>query len=539
MSDTRAPRQSLETLATWGTDNLRRIVAVDSQSDSFSETIPSTEGQRQLSELLQGYFQKLGFSSALDASANLVVVLPARDAAEDAPSLAMMAHLDTSFGTQALPHMEQISAWDGGRIDYPGNPHLNVTAERYATTQYFVGDDVLHGPGAAPFGLDDKLGMSEMMTLARVLVENPTIPHCALRLIFRPDEEIGRMAAVEGLADTLKEAGVTHGYTIDGLDPFEINVENFNAARAHVDIPGQRLAPAEGAQERLIGLRIVGVKTHGATARPEGHLNAITVMTRLWDQHLRGRAEIIPVWMKTEKLEETSADVWFQLSADDDDGLSALQGELNGLLQAELAPHGWKGARLTEAHDQPHRHRPRTDALPLALEHLSTFFATPGPAPILPEDSDHYDGYSNPCSIGPIKGDEESGHLRVTYRLRDFEQDNLAARKRHVRQAVARAERELTVDMADQYVNMKPSLAQHPELVHWASAATRAIGREPVLRPIRGGTGVDPFLERRIPVANLGTGYFAPESDKELTSRQNIARHVQWLTHLVQVVARA
>ena len=56
-------------------------------------------------------------------------------------------------------------------------------------------------------------------------------------------------------------------------------------------------------------------------------------------------------------------------------------------------------------------------------------------------------------------------------------------------------------------------------------------------RPIRGGTGVDPFLAVNVPIANLGTGYFAPESEKELTSKQNIARHVLWLAHLVQHIA--
>ena len=67
---------------------------------------------------------------------------------------------------------------------------------------------------------------------------------------------------IEGLADTLKAEGVTHGYTIDGLDPFEINIENFNAARAWVDVEGQRLEPVEGARDRVMGVRIVGVKIH-------------------------------------------------------------------------------------------------------------------------------------------------------------------------------------------------------------------------------------------------------------------------------------
>jgi di/tripeptidase len=84
---------------------------------------------------------------------------------------------------------------------------------------------------------------------------------------------------------------------------------------------------------------------------------------------------------------------------------------------------------------------------------------------------------------------------------------------------------------------MGPALEAYPELMQWADDAAVAMGIDTRKGPIRGGTGVDPFLDRGIPIANLGTGYFAPESEKELTSRQNIARHGLWLTNLVQVVA--
>ena len=94
-----------------------------------------------------------------------------------------------------------------------------------------------------------------------------------------------------------------------------------------------------------------------------------------------------------------------------------------------------------------------------------------------------------------------------------------------------------TLRISQQYVNMGPVLADYPELVDYATAALVPLGEPAVHAPIRGGTGVDPFLDQGIPVANLGTGYFAPESEKELTSRQNIARHALWLTYLVQAVA--
>ncbi|MCC6651997.1 MAG: hypothetical protein IT348_12670, partial [Candidatus Eisenbacteria bacterium] len=81
-----------------------------------------------------------------------------------------------------------------------------------------------------------------------------------------------------------------------------------------------------------------------------------------------------------------------------------------------------------------------------------------------------------------------------------------------------------------------PKLAQRPELAEWAKRAGEAVGVETRVLPIRGGTGVDPFLERGVALANLGTGYFAPESEKELTTLELMAGHAGWLFALVQVV---
>jgi hypothetical protein len=71
-------------------------------------------------------------------------------------------------------------------------------------------------------------------------------------------------------------------------------------------------------------------------------------------------------------------------------------------------------------------------------------------------------------------------------------------------------------------------------LVSWAQEAGEAVGHEVPVLPIRGGTGVDPFLDAGVAVANLGTGYFAPESEKELTSMEMLAGHARWLVALVQ-----
>lgn len=526
-----APKQSLSEIAARGTELLEHVIAIDSHSDERSESIPSTPGQARLSKSLAEFFSGLGYASTVDDNANLMVEIPAK--VEGAPKLAFMVHIDTARGTEAVPKLETLPAWTGERIPFPRNEHLQVSVENYPETEVYRGEDLLFGPGEAPIGLDDKLGMSEMMLMAELLAQNPQLPHGELVLVCRPDEEIGRMEAVEGLAAALEQRGVTRGYTVDGLAPFEVNTENFNAARASVNIQGQPLKLAPATRARALELSIRGAKSHGATAKSEGYLNATVVCARA----LASLPDsVVLVDYNSDHSAEVDAKLRFVLRADDEPGLDAAQTELLSALDAQLAPHAWKGARVelgeSNSADPAAEYG---DELPRLFAHIRGFLAKSehSPSPLLSEDSEHDQGYSNPYFVS-----HEGRAATLDYRLRDFTDAGLTGRKRHI-EALCANQAGLSLELADQYVNMGPSLAPFPELVSWAETAASAMGREILRRPIRGGTGVDPFLARGIPIANVGTGYFAPESEKEFTSRQNLAAHALWLVNLVQVVAEA
>jgi di/tripeptidase len=531
-TQTIAPQQDLETLAGWGTENLTSVIAIESQSDEASSNIPSSEGQRVLSDFLRGYFGDLGYATEQDAFANLLVTIPGNlEAGHTCPPVAFMVHMDTAQGTLAVPALTVTRAWDGSRVRYPENDRLTVTVERYPDTSGFLGDDLLHGPGRFPIGLDDKLGMAELMTLAQILARNPQIRHGELVLVFRPDEEIGRMQAVEGLAGELARRGVRYGYTIDGILPFEVNVENFNAARALVKVEGTPLALPAG-RTRALRIAMAGVNTHGAVAKPEGHVNSTVLAARALAA-LGERDDIVIIDFQSDDALECNATLVFLVCGPDDAALDRAEAALAGALRAEIEPHAWKGAYLeitVEPAAPPEVPVAITDGARRVFTHLQRFLREPAVSPLLAEDSDGYQGYSNPYFVS-----RKGQTFTIEYRFRDFDPQLLERRVEHVR-ALCQAEG-LEADIKDQYVNMGPRLAPYPELVDWAAEALQALGRAAVRRPIRGGTGVDPFLEHDIPVANLGTGYFAPESEKELTSRQNIARHTLWLVHLVQVIA--
>ena len=540
MSHSFALSTSQETLAAWGTEHLEAVVAMDSSSDEKSPTIPSSEGQRRLSSYLRDFFAALGFVGEIDEHANLLVRIPPTPRCERVPCVGLMVHMDTAHGTRAIPRLIVEESWDGGRISYSANPRLHVDAESYPLLQAFIGDDVLHGPGDFPFGLDDKLGMAQLMTLARVLAAEPAIDHGEIFLVFRPDEEIGRMEAVEGLARELRRRGVRFGYTIDGLSPFEVNTENFDAARARVRIVGAPLAlSSSSAQTRRLRILVTGVNTHGATAKSEGYLNATVVFARAMRSCRAAVAadggEVLPVRFRSDPEQECNAVIELVLRHATADGLAHMEKLVGQAFEDQILPARRRGADVVVLPgDDPAEAAGTvpTDATVRLLGLLSAFFEREGPQPLLSEDSDGRQGYSNPHRVV-----EEDETVIVDFRLRDFSADALADRAAHVRAAAA--DGGLRAEVESQYVNMGPVLGRFADLPRLAEDAARAAGFTPDRRPIRGGTGVDPFLAQEIPVANLGTGYFAPESEKELTSRQNIARHVLWLVRLVERIAHA
>ncbi len=506
-------------LAAKSLEHLESVVRIDSSSDEGSETIPSTPGQAELAEHLRGFFEALGASVTVDDYANLIAALPGRGAGADKAPLALLVHLDTARGTYATDALTVVPRWDGSTLAFEANPDIQVNTALFPSLQAYVGYDVVHGPGDAPFGLDDKLGLTHMMTLAWALAQQPDLDHPPLLLIARPDEEIGRMEALKHVAATLAARGVPFGYTLDGLDPFEINLENFNAKRGSVIFRSRtpRLPRSGEVVRALVG----GVNTHGATAWAEGHRTALRLLAEVW--HVVGATPgVIPIHLATDPERDCDAVADFHCAT------PQARAALLDALHAAVAPHAPRGASLVTSFFASNAEPDGAAADVLAWVYAFLFEDHPGftlPA----EDSHGRDGYSHPERALPT----DEG-IQVDVRLRDFDPEQLQARVDHLRlRAGSRA-----CKIAHQYINMGPRLLQAPHLVRYAQDAAQAVGVTAPVQPIRGGTGVDPFLEHNIPIANLGTGYFAPESEKELTSLHHMALHVRWLVALVQGVAQ-
>src|SRR5699024_6159017 len=62
------------------------------------------------------------------------------------------------------------------------------------------------------------------------------------------------------------------------------------------------------------------------------------------------------------------------------------------------------------------------------------------------------------------------------------------------------------LDLKDQYYNMRDKIEPVKEIVDTASKAMKNLGIEPVIQPVRGGTGGSQLSYKGLPTPNVFTG---------------------------------
>jgi tripeptide aminopeptidase len=137
--------------------------------------------------------------------------------------------------------------FDGSPITLPDDPTQIITTDRYPYLGKKIGDDIITASGTTLLGADDKAGIAIIMTAARHLLANPSIPHGPIRIAFTPDEEIGRGVNARLPADL----GAAFAYTLDGAHLGEIVYETFSADAAKVTVKGVSIHPG-WAKDKLV-----------------------------------------------------------------------------------------------------------------------------------------------------------------------------------------------------------------------------------------------------------------------------------------------
>lgn len=159
------------------------------------------------------------------------------------------------------------------------------------------------------------------------------------------------------------------------------------------------------------------------------------------------------------------------------------------------------------------------------------------PQDMLPETTEGRVGFVHPYA-GVI--DVESSNIKVL--LRDFDISGLDAKEKMLRDMVTQTaakfpEVKVSIEVKENYKNMKEVLKDHPELTANAMEAARRAGLKPFMKPIRGGTDGARLTFRGLPTPNLFTGGSNFHGKLEFNSRRGLEKSTETLIHLVQIFA--
>jgi tripeptide aminopeptidase len=233
------------------TERFLRYVTIDTQSDPSSPTCPSTEKQKNLGRLLASELREMGLTDAhLDPHGYVYATLPA-NTERKVPVICFCSHMDTSpdcTGKNVKPQI--VQNYRGGDIVLPADPNQVIRAAEHPALSSQIGNDIITTDGTTLLGADNKAGVAEIMDAAQFLLDNPQVKHGTIKILFTPDEEIGR--GVDKV--DLKKLGATFAYTIDGESAGHIEDETFSADGATITIEGVSTHPgfAKGKMEHAI-----------------------------------------------------------------------------------------------------------------------------------------------------------------------------------------------------------------------------------------------------------------------------------------------
>ena len=221
-------------------DRFISYITIDTQSDSSSETTPSTEKQWNLANKLVDELRAIGLSDVtIDENAYIMATLPS-NVEHDVPTIGFISHFDTSpdfSGTNVKPQI--INNYDGKDIVLNKEENIILSSSYFDDLLQYIGQTIITTDGTTLLGADDKAGITEIVTAMEYLVNHPEIKHGTIRVGFTPDEEIGRGAH----KFDVEKFGAEWAYTMDGSQIGELEYENFNAAGAKITIKGKSVHP--------------------------------------------------------------------------------------------------------------------------------------------------------------------------------------------------------------------------------------------------------------------------------------------------------
>jgi len=232
-----------------------RYVQIDTQSDPTSKTIPSTEKQKNLGKILTKELLDLGLSDAhLDEFGYVYATLPGnRPNNSDIPVICFCAHMDTSpdcsgEGVKPIVHKN----YQGQDIVMPDDPNIVISMAEHPELARKTGHDLITASGTTLLGADNKAGIAAIMDAIQFWVNNPDVPRGTLKILFTPDEEIGR--GVDKV--DIEKLGAKFAYTIDGESAGSVENETFSADGLVVKFTGISAHPGFAKGKLVSALKV-------------------------------------------------------------------------------------------------------------------------------------------------------------------------------------------------------------------------------------------------------------------------------------------
>jgi tripeptide aminopeptidase len=230
-----------------------RYVQIDTQSDPLSSLSPSTEKQKNLGRLLVNELNAMGLQDAnLDEFGYVYATLPS-NTDKQVPVICFCAHMDTApdcSGTHVKPIVHE--KYDGSDIVLPDDQSQVITTREHPYLLERIGDDIITASGTTLLGADDKAGVAIIMDMVNYLQTHPEIKHGTIKILFTPDEEIGR--GVDKL--DLAKLSASVAYTLDGGERGSLEEENFSADGVTITIHGISAHPGSAKDKMVNALKV-------------------------------------------------------------------------------------------------------------------------------------------------------------------------------------------------------------------------------------------------------------------------------------------
>lgn len=250
------------------TERFIRYAQIDTQSDPNSTTFPSTEKQKNLAKLLVQELKAMGMKNAeMDENGYVYAELPA-NTEKQVPVIFFCAHIDTSpdcSGKDVKPIIHKN--YQGQDTVLPDDPSQIISPKNHPELLNQIGNDIITASGTTLLGADNKAGVAEIMDAMYFLIQHPEIKHGTIKVLFTPDEEVGR--GTEKI--NLKKLNAQFGYTIDGETLGHIENETFSADAAIVEIQGYSTHPglAKNKMENALKIAAEIIQSLPADKAPE------------------------------------------------------------------------------------------------------------------------------------------------------------------------------------------------------------------------------------------------------------------------------